>query len=114
MAENVIYDEVEGGVLKTEFIPNDDSTNEVNKTTETAEQKKKFGVGEYAVLASAIVGAATMAVASFKFVKKQVQAGRNFLKCKREEKATEAAANENKAKGTTQTDETKAETDKKG
>lgn len=73
-----------------------------NTTDQTADQaaentEKKFGAGEYAVLASAVVGACTIAVGAYEGLKKGCKTAKSWLKGVRAEVKKRIAEQEKEA-----------------
>lgn len=73
-----------------------------NTADQTADQaaentEKKFGAGEYAVLASAVVGACTMAVGAYKGLKKGCKTAKTWFKGVRAEAKKRIAEQEKEA-----------------
>lgn len=73
-----------------------------NTADQTADQaaenaEKKFGAGEYAVLASAVVGACTIAVGAYKGLKKGCKTAKNWFSGVRAEAKKRIAEQEKEA-----------------
>lgn len=73
-----------------------------NTTDQTADQaaestEKKFGAGEYAVLASAVVGACTIAAGAYKGLKKGVKTAKRWISGVRAEANKRIAEQEKEA-----------------